>query len=87
MKKVIDKKEILDLLSKKYILVAVAVSNMKAYYVTLIKNKYVFNNPSVSYKFTKGNFIEVISEYNFYLVDSKEEISINQEFDINTLKQ
>ena len=87
MKRVTDKKEILDLLNKKYILAAVAISNMKGYYVTLIKNKYVFNNPSVSYKFTKDSFIEVLSEYNFYLIDSKEEVSINQEFDVNTLKQ
>ncbi|MCH5172368.1 MAG: hypothetical protein J1F31_06045 [Erysipelotrichales bacterium] len=87
MKKIIDKKEILELLNKKYILAAVAISNMKGYYVTLIKGKYVFNSAQVTFKFNKENFIATLDEYNFYLIDSKEEATINQEFDITTLKQ
>lgn len=87
MKRITDKKEIIELLNKKYILAAVATSNMKGYYVALIKNKYVFNNDALSFKLNKDTFIDVIDEYNFYLIESKEDISINQEFDTTTLKQ
>ena len=87
MKKVIDSKEILDLLNKKYILAAVAISNMKGYYVSFVKDKYIFSNANVTYKFNKETFLNTLCEYNFYLIDNKEDISINQSFDITTLKQ
>lgn len=87
MKKVENSKELLDLLSKKYILVAVAISNQKGYFVNQVKSKYIFSNEFLTIKYTKQMFLDLIGEYNFYLVESKEQVVINQDFDINTLKQ
>lgn len=87
MKKVENIKELVDLLNKKYILVAVAISNQKGYYVSQVKNKYIFSSEYLTMKYNKEMFLTLFEEYNFYLVENKEDIIIDQSFDVTTLKQ
>ncbi len=87
MKKINEFDTIIDVLQKNYILAAVAIFNMKAYYVTFVHNKVVFKNEFLTFKLTKEDFFRIFSEYNFYLIEDKKDFKINQEFDKTTLKQ
>lgn len=87
MQKVNTKEEVITLLDKRYILAAISIATNNAFFVFKNKNKITIYNTNLKYVVTVEMFISVFNEYNYYLIDSKDDITINPDFDVLTLKQ
>lgn len=85
MQKVNAKEEVITLLDKRYILAAISIATNNAFYIS--KNKIAIYNTNLKYVVTVEMFISMFNEYNYYLIDSKDDITINPDFDVLTLKQ
>lgn len=87
MQKVNTKEEVITLLDKRYILAAISIATNNAFFVSKNKNKITIYNKNLKYVVAVEMFILMFNEYNYYLVDSKDDITINPDFDVLTLKQ
>ncbi len=87
MEKQLTKTEILELLKKRYILAAISNTCSSVFYVKYFTNKYIFYNANAKFRFTEDEFLKNLSQYRFYLIEDKNQIEINPDFDVLTLKQ
>ena len=87
MERQLTKTEILELLKKRYILAAVSTTCAGVFYVKLLANKYIFSNANAKFRFAEEEFLKNLSQYRFYLIEDKNQIEINPDFDKLTLKQ
>lgn len=87
MERQLTKTEILELLKKRYILAAISTTCNSGFYVKYLTNKYIFYNTNAKFRFTEEEFLNNLSQYRFYLIEDKNQIEINQNFDVLTLKQ
>lgn len=87
MDNLVAKEKVIELLNKKYILLAVSNSCKLSFRVTLYNHRFIFTNENMTLRFLENEFKSIISQYNFYLINDNEDVIINQEFDPLTLKQ
>ncbi len=87
MDNLVAEEKVIELLNKKYILLAISKSCKLSFRVKLYNNRFIFTNENMTLRFLENEFKNIISQYNFYLINDDEDVIINQEFDPLTLKQ
>ena len=83
----VSEDKVLELLKKKYILLAVSKSCKLSFRTKLVHNRIIFTNENMTLRFLEQEFINILNQYTFYLIVDDNDITINQEFDQLTLKQ
>lgn len=87
MDNLVAEEKVIELLNKKYILLAVSNSCKLSFRVTSYNHRFIFTNENMTLRFLENEFKSIISQYHFYLINDNEDVIINQEFDPLTLKQ
>ena len=87
MDNLVTEEKVIELLNKKYILLAISKSCKLSFRVKLYNYRFIFTNENMTLRFLENEFKNIINQYNFYLINDNEDVIINQEFDPLTLKQ
>jgi len=87
MDNLVTEEKVIELLNKKYILLAISKSCKLSFRVKLYNHRFIFTNENMTLRFLENEFKNIINQYNFYLINDNEDVIINQEFDPLTLKQ